>query len=429
MLGPRPAVLVAAGGAGWEVEAVRLLSGAPGGAVLLKRCVDLADLLASAATGQASVALVAATLPGLDVESISLLRRSGAAVVVVTGSPADSASLPGVFALLDPARMADLASLLPAAAEAAADAALPSGSSVAPAGEAPGSVTEPPAGPDGTVLAVWGPTGAPGRTTVAVGVASALAGRGHDVLLVDADGYGGAVAQHLGILDEASGLLGAVRAGNVGELDPTRLAGLARSVSPGLRVLTGLPRADRWAEVRPAAFETLVATARSLSRYVVLDLGFCLEQEPQAYGGSTPQRNHMTVAGLEQADEVLVVGSADPVGLARLARALVELPDVVPTGAPHVVVNRVRSSLGWAEQEVRAMVEGFVVPAGTHFLPDDPAATDRALVAGRPLSEVGESALAGALAGLAAELDGRGPLSRRSGRQRRLRLRRAGRVR
>ena len=45
-----------------------------------------------------------------------------------------------------------------------------------------------------TVVAVWGPTGAPGRTTIAVTLATELAALGITVL-VDADTYGGSVAQ------------------------------------------------------------------------------------------------------------------------------------------------------------------------------------------------------------------------------------------
>jgi MinD-like ATPase involved in chromosome partitioning or flagellar assembly len=240
---------------------------------------------------------------------------------------------------------------------------------------------------------------------VAVGVAAELARRGHDVLLVDADGYGGAVAQHLGVLDEVSGLLSAVRLANAGRLDVARLASVARTVSPGLRVLTGLPRADRWVEVRGVAFDALVEAARTLCPYVVLDLGFSLEHADQAYGSSAPQRNQMPVAGLDHADEVLVVGSADPVGLARLARGLVELPEIVPAATTRVVVNRVRSSLGWGEREVRAMVEGFVTPASIHFLPEDRVAADRALVAGRPLVDTGESVLRSAVGRLVDTLD------------------------
>jgi Mrp family chromosome partitioning ATPase len=44
------------------------------------------------------------------------------------------------------------------------------------------------------LAAVWGPKGGPGRTTVAVNLAFEAAAAGGEVLLVDADTYGGAVA-------------------------------------------------------------------------------------------------------------------------------------------------------------------------------------------------------------------------------------------
>ena len=43
----------------------------------------------------------------------------------------------------------------------------------------------------GRLVAVWGPTGAPGRTTVATYLACELAGLGVSTVLADADTYGG----------------------------------------------------------------------------------------------------------------------------------------------------------------------------------------------------------------------------------------------
>jgi MinD-like ATPase involved in chromosome partitioning or flagellar assembly len=278
----------------------------------------------------------------------------------------------------------------------------------------------------GRVVAVWGPAGAPGRTTVAVGLAAEVARSGQETFLLDVDPYGGSVAQHLGVLDEVSGLLAAARAANSGLLDADRLGGFARQVGDRLRVLTGLPRADRWQEVRPVAFEDLLGQAARLAAYVVLDVGFSLEADAaDPFGGAAPQRNLMTLAAVERADEVVVVGAADPVGLARLARGLVELRDVVPGVRPRVVVNRTRPSLGWSDREIRGMVEGFVTPLDVHFVPDDRAAADRALMAGQSLAESGDSPLRVAVAALAASLVGRSAVPR-GRRSRRLRPRRTG---
>jgi hypothetical protein len=92
-----------------------------------------------------------------------------------------------------------------------------------------------------------------------------------------------------------------------------------------------------------------------------------------------------------------------------------------------VVVNRMRASLGWSESDVAGTVRGFGSVAGLHFLPEDRAAVDRAMVAGRTLAEGGESALTRAFARLVDDLapgtvapTRRGLLSRRTtGRARR----------
>ena len=52
------------------------------------------------------------------------------------------------------------------------------------------------------------------------------------------------------------------------------------------------------------------------------------------------------------------------------------------------------------------MVEGYARDVDVRFLPDDREAVDRALVGGRALAEVGDSALRRALRDLAAEVLG-----------------------
>jgi MinD-like ATPase involved in chromosome partitioning or flagellar assembly len=421
----RPAripVLVAAAGSPWEARAIdRLERG--NDVALARRCVDLTDLLATAGAGLGSVAVVSPTLPGLDADSVSSLRRSGLGVVLVA---APDELLDG-----DAERMRRLG-IEHVLASSELDSLV---GTVVSAGAEPASGATPPDDDEdvdetetrvGRLLAVWGPAGAPGRTTVAVGLAAEVAASGREVLLLDVDAYGGAVGQHLGVLDEVSGLLAAARSANNGELDDARLTMLARQVGDGLRVLTGLPRPDRWQEVRASAFDDVLDRASRVADLAVLDVGFSLEGEPpDPFGPTAPQRNQMTLAALATADEVLVVGSADPVGLARLARGLVELRDVVPGVRSRVVVNRMRASLGWSDREIRGMVEGFVTPVDVHFLPDDRAAADRALMAGQSLVETGESPLRAAMREVAAGVLGE-PVGEE---RRRIRRRRAGRAR
>ena len=257
------------------------------------------------------------------------------------------------------------------------------------------SYDEPDATDPGRILVVWGPGGAPGRTTVATSVATVLARRGQPTTLVDADPYGGAVAQHLGVLDEVSGLLSAARLTADGVLE-TRFAAVPRALDDRLAVVTGLPRPDRWVEVRAGVVEHLLEVASGHGD-VVVDTGFSLDEDPTGDLVARPGRNTMTLGALDVADEVLVVGTPDPVGLSRLARALVDLRER-RAGAPvRVVVNRMRSTLGWWERDIVGMVEGFARLAGVHFLPDDRAAADTALTTGTSVPDAGDSDLARAL--------------------------------
>ena len=74
-------------------------------------------------------------------------------------------------------------------------------------------------------------------------------------------------------------------------------------------MLTGLPRPDRWPEVRAAAFADLLDEAARLTSYAVADTGFSLEADPaDPFGSTAPQRNEMTLTALAHADEVVVVG-------------------------------------------------------------------------------------------------------------------------
>ncbi len=421
MVSPPVCVLVVASGAAWESRALAALGARPG-VVVLKRCVDVEDLLAAATAGQAHVAVVALDAPGLDTAAVEHLRRQHVRpVVIVAGAAAthDQARLRahriGVTAVVAESELDSLGAVV---ADPTPDQA-PRPVEQTPVGEPAPEVRDP-----GRVVVVWGPQGAPGRTTVATGLAAALAARGEDTALVDADPYGGALAQHLGVLDEVSGLLAAARLSAAGTL-AERWPRVLRAVGPHLSVVTGLPRPDRWVEVRSGAVEHLVETLRAHG-HVVVDTGFCLEEDPAGDVGGRPSRNAMTLGSLGVADEVVVVATPDPVGLTRLARGLVDLREVVPATPVRLVVNQHRSSLGWSEREVRDMVGGFARVAGVHFLPDDRVAVDRALVAGRTLVESGDSALGRAVEDVAAALvpasgtaPRRGVRRRRGGRARR----------
>jgi Flp pilus assembly CpaE family ATPase len=409
-------VFTAVTGAAWESELVGALDRADHGVTVVRRCVDVSELLAVAATGTGQAALLSAELRRLDGEAVARLEAAGVAVVGLVE--------PGDEKAAERLRQLGVRRVLPADAEPEAIAqalrdavagVLSPGRDVAdPAAAFPvlGTPVEPeerPAG-GGRVVAVWGPTGAPGRTTVAVGIADEAARLGVSTLLVDADVYGGVIAQVLGLLDESPGLAGAARLAGTGTLDGPALVRLAWSVRPHLRVLTGLARADRWPELRPRALTAVLDEARRLAGVTVVDCSFSLEDDEElSFDTAAPRRNGATLAVLDAADTVLCVSGADPVALQRSIRALGELREVLPDVEPVLVVNQVRRGPvpGDPRTEIAEALERFAGREARFFLPADRRATDAALAAGRTLAEVAAgSPLRAALRSLASAVAG-----------------------
>ena len=390
-------VFTAVTGAAWESELVGALDRADHGVTVVRRCVDVSELLAVAATGTGQAALLSAELRRLDSEAVVRLEAAGVAVVGLVEPGDDRAAERlrqlGVQWVL--AADAEPEVIAQALREAVAGAASP-GRGVAdplaalPMLGLPDVPEERPAG-RGQVVAVWGPTGAPGRTTVAVGVADEAARLGTSTLLVDADVYGGVIAQILGLLDESPGLAGAARLAGTGALDGPALLRLAWAVRPRLRVLTGLARADRWPELRPRAVTTVLEEARRLAELTVVDCSFSLEDDEElSFDTAAPRRNGATLAVLEEADTVLCVSGADPVALQRSIRALDQLREALPEADPVLVVNQVRSGPvpGDPRREIGSALERFAGHEVRAFLPADRRGTDAALASGRTLAEV-----------------------------------------
>ena len=86
-------VLIVAAGAAWESPLLEVLGGRSG-VVVLRRCVDVDDLLAASSAGQADVAVVALDAPGLDQAALDLLRRHEVHVVAVAGPGSPEAGPP-----------------------------------------------------------------------------------------------------------------------------------------------------------------------------------------------------------------------------------------------------------------------------------------------------------------------------------------------
>jgi Flp pilus assembly CpaE family ATPase len=419
-------ILTAADGAGWEAGLLVALERGDHGVAVVCRCVDVVDLLAVAAAGQAKAALIAAGLRRLDADAVDRLNAAGVVPVGVVRradrTAEDRLRAIGIdFLVPDDAEPGVVGSVISEAVAAAeggtsqprpirtfGDPATATSQVIPPAGTTPA-----PAQPTsrGSIVAVWGPTGAPGRTTVAVALADELARLSCASLLVDADVYGGVIAAVLGLLDESPGLAAACRQAASTRLDAAALAGLCWQLTPALRVLTGIPRAERWPELRATAVGSVLGAARGLADFTVVDCGFSLESDEElSYDTLAPRRNGATLAVLDAADVVLAVGAADPIGLQRLIRGLAELRDAEVAAPIWVVLNKVRRGVvpGDPRIELSTALDRFAGRRPAAFLPYEPESLDAALAVGKTLGEArpnsalrqGTAELAAALAGV-----------------------------
>jgi MinD-like ATPase involved in chromosome partitioning or flagellar assembly len=480
-------IVTAGVGIQWESALVQACQDGAARAIVIQRCYDAGDLLAVAASGKAEAALVASAMRWLDRESVVRLGSAGLAIVgvvppgdegaerrlrqlginhVAQGNArpatlieyaraaiagrteqrhsrpvdarfgqADQPAAPDLDTGRWPATNSTEKQSPPVEADGRSQSvptrAEPTRSEAAV--EADGSAAAPPDGAEGgnALVVVWGPKGAPGRTTIAVNLAFEALPIAGETLLVDGDTYGGSVSQMLGFLEEHPGLAWAARLASRGELDGPRLWQATRRAGPGgPRVLSGLPRADLWTEIRPGTWESLLELFRLSFQLTVVDVGFCLEEEEELlYDHVRFRRNAATRLALQQADLVVAVARADPVGLHDFIRGYQQLREIgIDPRCVRVVVNQVRGGLfgGDAVSQIRAALSRYLGLEPSVFVPYDRAVLDNALMMGKALREVRQGSavqhametLAGAVVGVPAAAPQRRRLRRRFGRRR-----------
>lgn len=263
----------------------------------------------------------------------------------------------------------------------------------------------------GVVVAVWGPHGAPGRTSIAIALAAEFAAGGHRVVLADADTHAASIAPALGLLDEAPGFAAACRLAGIGGLDETQIERIAHVYGASghpFRVLTGLGRPARWPELGEDRVTGVLAAVRQSCDVLVVDVAAGLERDEHlASDVAVPGRDAASLAVLRSADRVVAVAAADPVGVSRFLRALPEVREQVAAASTVVVVNKVRSSAIGLDPggQVRQTLARFGGVEDAALIPWDPAAFDAALLTGRPLPDAApRSAARGAIRELARRL-------------------------
>ena len=274
----------------------------------------------------------------------------------------------------------------------------------------------------GRVVLVWGPHGAPGRSTVAASLAHGLAACG-GAILVDADVEAPSLVQLLGMPEDSSALAGAARLATHGRLDAESFRRILAPVGDGLFLLGGLGRSGRWRELPPASMTEVWVQCRRAAAWTVVDvIGGPADDDVDDFT-LEPGRGAVTADLVSHADVILVVGGADPVGVRRLLQLLDEMgASMNPAGRVEVVINRVRASAAGPspQQALREALARFGGLEDIVLLPDDAATADACLLQGcSVLEQAPASALGKALSALVDRIDPRVAALRRAASPRR----------
>lgn len=361
-----------------------------------RRCVDAADLLAAAAADPTSAVVLSAALPRLSRDAID--RLAGASGRLIVGLVPDDAAKVRLLGLgltqvvrigpAAPATLRQLGEALSAvrrAAEHQEPGVWATGTWIPtkPDDHSPKYASgDPSTREPGIIVAVWGPMGAPGRTTVAIGVAESLAESGRRVCLVEADTYGPSVAMTLGVLEESSGLVVACRHADNGSLTSSTLVGLSRQVRRDWLVLGGLARPERWPDLRGTALERVWDACRQTFDVTVIDVGFCVEDADGSSEWSRP-RNAAALTALAAANRVIAVADGSARGAARLVVAWPTFSSRIPLARTTIVRNRAqRGDRAWLEA-----IRAGGINAAVNALPSDERALSACWDRGRSLGE------------------------------------------
>lgn len=238
-------------------------------------------------------------------------------------------------------------------------------------------------------IAVWGPNGSPGKSTLALNLADLLARQGKRVLLVDSDLVSPSLALQLGVDDKASGISAACKLAREANLDTEQLDRISVNVtgsSSSFSLLPGISGASRWPEITPSAIETILRVASNRFDVAIFDTASSLEPALHTDAAAL-SRNELTRHLVASVDHLLAVVGCDPVSMQRMLRQIADIQKFRAGQPLSLVVNRVRDSAFGAnpEKQVAQLFSQLAKIEPSYFLYEDSAAHDAALRNGLPV--------------------------------------------
>lgn len=391
---------------------IQYIESTRGNVSVVRHVHELTEVLGIAHTGIARAVLLVSDFEDLTQSLVAQMQEAQLGVVLINdpGTTQPVSNVVVVSSLAEPQEVLEALERsieLPHGENSAPTSTEEAGTSKKPSDTSTSPFSTPPATSsfveEGKIIAVWGPAGSPGRSTVASNLAAIFTQTQEKVCLIDADTYAPSISAQLGLLDDYSTLSQLCHLAERGQLDESKLLEVINTVKvmgKELDLATGITRADRWPEIRSVALEIVLNVARTIYDVVIVDCGFSLEADEEiSFDGIAPRRNGATLAALEAADKIVVLGNADVVGTPRLIHAVNDLTSSpvieIDKSRVHVWFNKVRSSAvgksptehlvqSWQRFGPEVSLEGFLP-----FCPDD---IDKAWLSGQTLIECASKA-------------------------------------
>ncbi|MDO4666031.1 MAG: hypothetical protein Q4A71_07540 [Actinomycetaceae bacterium] len=323
-----------------------------------RRCADLTEVEAAALAGIGQIAVIDAGTAGLTLALLDRLEENGIGSILVGNTP-----------------FADRQVVPPHAADiiAAIGATVPKGKTERKERIGVAAPTE-----VGKIVALIGAGGAPGKTTLACALANSIP---QPSILVDADIFTPAVAISLGLEEEAPGLISAVRLADRAALDALEMEMLLQT-SGDMRVLGGLNLVNNWRDVEVSAFGRVLSVCRQMVPWTVVDTYARTEYSGSTDYGFGPGHDDVLGRIIEDADTLVLVGRADPVGFRRL---VVEYKFLQEQGhhVGHIAITGVGSTKSMSERHVRDVAAKYLAENIIAF-PHDPKGIGDAQLRAKP---------------------------------------------
>jgi Flp pilus assembly CpaE family ATPase len=341
--------------------------------VVVAQCLAADQLLRVVESRQADALVVAWSLHRLTDALLDQLERPELSLVLLVPDPAEARWRnrrgPVLAVDTDPSRLREVLVTARAGGRAPVRRSRPEALPRKPA-DRDGA-------PAGRLIAVTGGAGSPGRTTVAISLATAL-GAAEPTLLVELDLCSPTIAAYL----DADPSRNICTLAHTVREDPhtwsSALADELQPLTPACRaalVLCGPPKREMRSSVGPAVVERLLGEVAQRYGWVVLDVG------PELLGSDAAAAAQR--AALARAHQVLLVTASDLVGLWHARVALDQLERQVGIGRDVVslVLNRHDARYHHVPVEVQWHLGAPVVAV----VPFDHAGAQRAIADQRPL--------------------------------------------